>query len=72
MAIERLSSSSRADMEARVDEAMKKAEKVEKKQLKADNAAIEADAKEAEKEREGRRSPRPDRATRVRARSGRR
>jgi len=38
-----------ADMEARVDEAMKKAEKVEKKQLKADNAAIEADAKEAEK-----------------------
>ena len=36
-------------MEARVDEAMKKAEKVEKKQLKADNAAIEADAKEAEK-----------------------
>jgi uncharacterized membrane protein len=37
-----------ADMEARVDEAMKKAEKVEKKQLKADNAAIEADAKEAE------------------------
>ena len=38
-----------ADMEARVDEAMKKAEKVEKKQLKADNAAIEADAKEADK-----------------------
>src|SRR6476620_5631303 len=37
-----------ADMEARVDEAMKKAEKVEKKQLEADNAAIEADAKEAE------------------------
>jgi uncharacterized membrane protein len=36
-----------ADMEARVDEAMKKAEKVEKKQLKADNAAIEKDAKEA-------------------------
>jgi hypothetical protein len=38
-----------ADMEARVDDAMKQAEKVEKKQLKADNAAIEADAKDAEK-----------------------
>jgi uncharacterized membrane protein len=37
-----------ADMEARVDEAMKKAAKIEKKQLKADNAAIEADAKEGE------------------------
>jgi uncharacterized membrane protein len=36
-----------ADMEARVDAAMKKAGKIEKKQLKADNAAIEADAKEA-------------------------
>ena len=39
-----------SDMEARVDAAMKKAEKVEKKQLKADNVAIEADAKEAEKD----------------------
>jgi hypothetical protein len=37
-----------ADMEARVNEAMKKAEKVEKKQLEADNEAIEADAKAAE------------------------
>jgi uncharacterized membrane protein len=36
------------DMEARVNEAMKKAEKVEKKQLEADNEAIEADAKAAE------------------------
>jgi len=36
-----------ADMEARVDEAMKKAEKVEKKQLKADTEEMERDAKAA-------------------------
>ncbi len=34
-----------SDMEAKVKAAMKKAEKIEAKQLKADNAAIEADAK---------------------------
>jgi len=32
------------DVGARIEEAMKKAEKVEKKEMKADNAAIEADA----------------------------
>ena len=36
-----------SDMGAKVEEAMRRAEKVESKQLKADNAAIEADAKEA-------------------------
>jgi uncharacterized membrane protein len=39
-----------ADMGARVEEAMKRASKVEAKQLQADNAAIEADAKEAQGE----------------------
>lgn len=34
-----------SDMEAKVKEAMKRAEKIEEKELKADNAAIEADAK---------------------------
>ena len=36
-----------SDMGAKVEEAMRRAEKVESKQLKADNTAIEADAKEA-------------------------
>ena len=36
------------DVGARIEHAMKKAEKLEKKQLKADNAAIEADAGSAE------------------------
>ena len=36
-----------ADMGDRIEAAMKKAEKVEKKEMKADTAAIEADAKEA-------------------------
>jgi len=36
-----------SDMEAKVDQAMKKAQKIEKKELKADTNAIEADAKEA-------------------------
>jgi uncharacterized membrane protein len=36
-----------ADMEAKVKEAMKRAEKLESKQLKADQKEIEADAKEA-------------------------
>ena len=36
-----------SDMGAKIEQAMKKAEKVEKKQLKADNDAIEADAKSA-------------------------
>jgi hypothetical protein len=36
-------------MEAKVRAAMKHAEKVEEKRLKADQAALEADAKEAEK-----------------------
>jgi uncharacterized membrane protein len=35
-----------SDMGAKIDAAMKKAEKREKKELKADNAAIEKDAKE--------------------------
>jgi uncharacterized membrane protein len=39
-----------SDMEAKVDQAMKKAQKIEKKELKADTKAIEADAKEAAKE----------------------
>jgi len=37
-----------ADMEARIEQAMKKARKVETKQLKADTADIEADAKSTE------------------------
>jgi hypothetical protein len=36
-----------SDMGAKVEQAMRRAEKVEAKQLKADNAAIEADAKDA-------------------------
>jgi uncharacterized membrane protein len=36
-----------ADVGSRIEAAMKKAEKVEKKEMKADNAAIEADAKAA-------------------------
>jgi hypothetical protein len=36
-----------ADVGARIERAMEKAEKVETKELKADNAAIEADAKSA-------------------------
>ena len=36
-----------ADVGAKIERAMKKAEKVETKELKADNAAIEADAKSA-------------------------
>ena len=36
-----------ADMEAKVEAAMKRAEKIQAKQLKADQAAIEADAKSA-------------------------
>ena len=38
-----------SDLESKIDAAMKKAQKIEKKQLKADNAAIEKDAKEASK-----------------------
>src|SRR5690242_14615671 len=37
-----------SDMQAKIERAMKKAEKVESKQLKADTAEIEADAKSAE------------------------
>jgi uncharacterized membrane protein len=37
-----------SDMGAKVEKAMKKAQKVESKELKADTAKIEADAKEAE------------------------
>ena len=37
-----------ADMGDRIEREMKKAEKVEKKELKADNEAIEADAKAAD------------------------
>jgi uncharacterized membrane protein len=37
-----------ADMGARIERAMKKARKIETKQLKADNADIEADAKSAQ------------------------
>src|SRR5262245_12043068 len=36
-----------SDMGAKVEQAMKKAEKIEKKQIKADNAEIEKDANEA-------------------------
>ena len=36
------------DVGARIDDAMKRANKIEKKELKADNEAIEADAKEAD------------------------
>ena len=36
-----------SDMGAKIEHAMKKAEKVEAKQLKADNAEIEKDAKES-------------------------
>ncbi len=36
------------DVGARLDEAMKRANRIQKKELKADNEAIEADAKEAE------------------------
>jgi uncharacterized membrane protein len=39
-----------SDMGAKVEAAMKKAEKLEKKELKADNAEIEKDAKQAEGE----------------------
>jgi len=35
------------DMEARIEESMRRAEKLEKKQIKADEAAIERDAREA-------------------------
>ena len=38
-----------SDLESKIDAAMKKAQKLEKKQLKADNAEIEKDAKEASK-----------------------
>ena len=38
-----------SDMQAKVRSAMKRAEKVEEKQLKADQAAIEADAAESQK-----------------------
>jgi uncharacterized membrane protein len=38
-----------SDMEAKVRSAMKRAHKIEEKQLKADQKALEADAKEAEK-----------------------
>jgi hypothetical protein len=36
-----------SDMGAKIERAMRRAEKVEAKELKADNAAIEADAKDA-------------------------
>jgi len=36
-----------SDVDARIESAMKKAEKIEKKELKADTEAIEADAKSA-------------------------
>ena len=36
-----------SDMQAKIEHAMKKAKKLETKQLKADTAAIEADAKES-------------------------
>jgi len=36
-----------ADVESRIEHAMKKAQKIDRKQLKADNAAIEADARAA-------------------------
>jgi len=34
-----------SDMQAKIEQAMKKAKKIEAKQIKADQAAIEADAK---------------------------
>jgi len=34
-----------SDMQAKVEQAMKKAKKLEAKEIKADNEAIEADAK---------------------------
>jgi hypothetical protein len=37
-----------SDMQAKVEAAMKRAQKVEAKQLKADQKALEAEAKEAE------------------------
>jgi uncharacterized membrane protein len=37
-----------SDMGAKIEEAMKRAKKLEKKDLKADNAALEADAKSAQ------------------------
>ena len=37
-----------ADMQAKIEHAMKKAKKIEEKQMKADAEAIEADAKEAD------------------------
>jgi uncharacterized membrane protein len=36
-----------ADVESRIEHAMEKAQKIDRKQLKADNAAIEADARSA-------------------------
>ena len=39
-----------SDMGAKIEQAMKKAEKLEKKEIKADNAAIEKDAQDAEVE----------------------
>jgi hypothetical protein len=39
-----------ANMEAKVEHAMKRAQKIEQKQLKADAQAIEADAKETSAE----------------------
>ena len=39
-----------SDMEARIEQAMRRAEKLEKKQLKADTEALERDAKEAASE----------------------
>jgi hypothetical protein len=36
-----------SDMEAKIEAAMKNAQKVEAKQLKADQKAVEADAKDA-------------------------
>ena len=39
-----------SDMSAKIERAMKRAKKIEAKQMKADAAKLEADAKEAEKE----------------------
>ncbi len=41
-----------SDMQAKIEAAMKRADKVSAKQIKADEKAIEADAKEAQKEQE--------------------
>ncbi len=41
-----------SDMQAKIEGAMKRAEKVSAKEMKADEKAIEADAKEAQKEQE--------------------